>query len=91
VEIGNYCNISQNVTIGSMKTMSSEKYPRLGNSVYLAPGSKILGEIVIGDEVAIGANTVVTENIPDKAVFVGNPGKIVSYDGTKKLVTHILK
>jgi serine O-acetyltransferase len=49
--------------------------------VYFAPGAKAFGNIKIGNNVAIGANCVVNTDIPDNAVVVGIPGKVVSYDG----------
>lgn len=48
----------------------------IGNSVYIGPGVKIVGRINIGNNVAIGANAVVTKDIPDNAVVAGVPAKI---------------
>jgi serine O-acetyltransferase len=41
-----------------------------------------VGAVRIGNDVAIGANCVVTKDVPDHAVVVGVPGKIVSYEGS---------
>lgn len=67
-------------TIGSVRSKGS---PTIGNNVVLSAGSKVIGKITIGNNVMIGANTVVTKDVPDNAVVVGNPSKIINYDGIK--------
>lgn len=80
--IGKNCNISQGVTIGQINTGTKRGYPTIGDNVYIAPGAKILGNITIGNNVAIGANSVVTNDIPDNAVVVGIPARVVSLEGS---------
>lgn len=58
------------------------KYPTTGNNVYLGSYCCILGGVNIGNNVVIGANATVTKDIPDNAIVVGNPGKIISYKGS---------
>lgn len=48
---------------------------------YIGPGAKIIGAVTIGNNVAIGANAVVTHNVPDNAVVAGVPAKILSMNG----------
>lgn len=84
-KIGENCNISQQVTIG-IGGRVNRGIPVIGNRVYIAPGAKIFGPIRIGDNVAIGANAVVSKNIPDNAVVIGNPGRIISYDGSDGMI-----
>lgn len=74
-EIGENCIIAQQVTIGGRS--GHENPPRIGSRVYLATGAKILGDIVIGDESVIGANSVVINNVPAKCVVAGVPAKII--------------
>ena len=62
--------------------------PIIGDNVYIATGAKIIGAIKIGNNVAIGANCVVTKDIPDNAVVVGVPGKVISYEGSKGYVNN---
>ena len=81
-KIGNNCNISQGVTIGQVNRGKNKGYPILGDNVYIGAGAKIIGNIKIGNNVAIGANCVVTKDIPDSGVVVGIPGKVISYDGS---------
>lgn len=75
--IGKDCTIFQFVTIGAVdKQGISNKAPRIGNNVYIGAGAKILGDIGIGDNVKIGANAVVTKNVPDNCTVVG-PNRIL--------------
>jgi serine O-acetyltransferase len=54
--------------------------------VYIGPGAKIIGAVRVGNNVAIGANCVVTKDVPDNAVVVGVPGKIISFRGSQGYV-----
>lgn len=85
-EIGKNCNISQGVTIGKANRGKNKGYPVLGDNVYLGPGAKIVGAVKIGNDVAIGANCVVTKDIPDHSVVVGIPGRVISQGGSQGYV-----
>jgi serine O-acetyltransferase len=84
--IGDNLNISQGVTIGQTNRGKYMGTPIIGNNVYIAPGAKIIGGIKIGNNVAIGANAVVTKNVPDNAVVVGIPAEIISYQGSDEYI-----
>ncbi|MBR8759090.1 serine O-acetyltransferase [Porphyromonas levii] len=84
--IGDNVNISQGVTIGYANRGTNEGAAIIGNEVYIGPGAKIVGRVKIGNNVAIGANAVVTHDIPDNAVAVGIPAKVISYDGASGYV-----
>ena len=86
--IGKNCNISQGVTIGNANRGKNKGYPKIGDNVYIGPGVKVIGAINVGNNVAIGANCVVTKDVPDNAVVIGIPGKIISYDGSTGYVDH---
>jgi serine O-acetyltransferase len=60
--------------------------PKIGDRVFIGPGAKIFGAITIGNDVAIGANAVVTKNLPDEAVAVGIPAKVVNLNGSKDYI-----
>lgn len=60
-KIGAHCTLHHDITIG---TGPVSGLPVIGNNVAIYPGSKILGGITIGDDAQIGANTVITRNIP---------------------------
>ena len=79
--IGRNCNISQGVTIGLSLRGKRPGTPIVGDYVYIGPGAKIFGGIQVGSNAAIGANCVVTKDVPDNAVVVGVPGRVVSMEG----------
>lgn len=80
--IGSNCNLSHGVTLGQVNRGPKRGYPTIGDNVYIGPGAKIVGNIHIGNNVAIGANCVVTNDIPDNSVVVGIPGRVVSDEGS---------
>lgn len=82
VEIGENCNLSHEVTIGVGGRGDQRGLPTLGNRVYVAAGAKLIGKVHIGDDVAIGANAVVTKSLPDRAVAAGVPARVISYQGS---------
>jgi serine O-acetyltransferase len=84
--IGENCNISQGVTIGQSNRGRRKGTPVIGNYVYIGPGAKIVGAVRVGDHVAIGANCVVIDDVPDYAVVVGVPARVVSYEGSSGYV-----
>jgi serine O-acetyltransferase len=51
--------------------------PRIGGHVDIGAGAKIIGGVTIGDHARIGANAVVTRDVPAGATAVGNPAKIL--------------
>jgi serine O-acetyltransferase len=81
--IGNNCTISHGVTVGKANRGKNKGHPTIGDNVYIGPGAKIIGNVRVGNNVAIGANCVVTKDVPDNAVVAGVPGKVISYDGTE--------
>lgn len=86
--LGDYCNLSHEVTIGIGGRGDKRGMPILGNRVYIAAGAKLFGQITVGDDAAIGANAVVTKSIPARAVAVGIPAKVISYDGSFDFVLY---
>ena len=80
--IGKNCNISHGVTLGESNRGEKKGCPVLGDNVYIGPGAKIVGHVRIGNDVAIGANCVVTHDVPDHSVVVGIPGRVISQDGS---------
>lgn len=86
IVMGDFCNLSQGVTIGQAGRGGKQLSPIIGNRVYIGPGAKVFGGIRIGNDVAIGANAVVSDDVPDNGVVVGVPGKIISYTSSKDFV-----
>lgn len=73
-KVGTGCTIFQNVTIGSNTLPDSKScgYPTIGNNCYIGAGAAIIGNIHIGNNVRIGANCIVTQDVPDNCVVVMN-------------------
>ena len=82
-EIGDNVTIYQNVTLGGTSLDQVKRHPTVGNNVVIGTGAKVLGPVKIGDNVRIGANSVVTKDVPDNSVVVGVPGRIVARNGKK--------
>ncbi len=79
--LGRNCNISQGVTIGQANRGKYKGTPVIGDEVYMATGSKIIGGIKIGNNALISANALITQDIEENAVCVGVPAEVVSYNG----------
>ena len=75
-KIGKRCSMLQGVTIGEYFGA-----PSIGEFVFIGPGAKLIGNVKVGNNVIVGANSVVTKDIPDNAVVVGVPGKVISRKG----------
>jgi serine O-acetyltransferase len=79
-KIGDGCIIRQGVTIGNKSLDAPFDAPSIGSYVNIGAGAKILGRVHIGDNATIGANAVVTSDIPDYAVAVGIPAKVIKFN-----------
>jgi serine O-acetyltransferase len=86
VVIGRDCNINHEVTIGAKYGGKNPGVPVIGDRVYLGPGCKVIGGVYLGNDVAVGANSVVLDSIPDSAVAAGIPAKLVSFRGSSDYV-----
>jgi serine O-acetyltransferase len=86
--IGKNCNINHDVTIGVTYGGKTPGVPVIGDNVYLGPGSKIIGGIILGNHCAVGVNSVVTKSMPDGAVVVGIPGEVASKKGSSNYVVN---
>lgn len=78
VKIGKNCTIFNGVTLGNKNLEFSSKgnQPTLGDNVIISTGAKVLGPVIIGDNVTIGANSVVLQDIPSDSIAVGVPAII---------------
>ncbi|SNR49140.1 serine O-acetyltransferase [Flavobacterium sp. ov086] len=83
VIIGDNCNISQGVTIGVSGVDENRGTPVLGNDVYIGANAVVAGKITIGNNVLIGACSMVKDSFPDDVVVLGVPAIIISYKGSK--------
>lgn len=78
-KIGCHFRCYYNVTVGQ----KGGKIPTIGNNVTISCGASVLGDVVVGDNVNIGAGCVVVNNVPDNCTVIGNPAVIVKKDGIK--------
>ncbi len=81
VRAGKRLILEHEVTIGEEKG----RCPVLGDNVYVGAGAKIIGGVRIGSDVKIGANAVVTTDLPDGATAVGIPARVVKIYGQRVL------
>lgn len=74
--IGNYLDIRQFTTIG-VKSNDVIQVPTIGNNVFIGCNVCIIGGVHIGDNVSIGAGSVVVKDIPANSIAAGNPCKVI--------------
>ena len=81
--LGDYCLIYQGVTLGGTGKETGKRHPTLGENVVVGAGAKVLGNLLIGHDVRIGAGSVVLQDVPSECTVVGIPGRIVYRSGVK--------
>ncbi len=81
VEIGENCTIKHAVTIGCGTDLQDNciAYPKLGDNVIIHPGAMIFGDIKIGNNVIIGASSLVNKSFPSASIVAGVPAKIIRH------------
>jgi serine O-acetyltransferase len=82
--IGDDCIIRQGVTLGVRRLNGISDAPTLGHRVTVGAGAKILGKVRIGDGADIGANAVVLSDVPEGALVVGIPARVVRRSSKKQ-------
>lgn len=85
-KIGKDCRIHAGVNIGA--NAGSTEAATIGDRVYIGPGAKIVGAVRIGDGSVIGANAVVTHDVPDSVTVAGVPAVVISNKDSSK---HLIK
>ncbi|MGB3238126.1 MAG: serine O-acetyltransferase [Geitlerinemataceae cyanobacterium] len=81
--VGDGCLIYQGVTLGGTGKQSGKRHPTLGENVVVGAGAKVLGNLYIGNDVRIGAGSVVLRDVPGDCTVVGVPGRIVYRSGVR--------
>ncbi|MBP9161568.1 MAG: serine O-acetyltransferase [Leptospiraceae bacterium] len=79
-EIGTGCLIYQGVTLGGTGKESGKRHPTLRENVVIGSGAKVLGNIVLENNVRVGAGSVVMRDVPANCTVVGIPGRVVKSD-----------
>jgi len=82
-EVGNDVLLYQGVTLGGTGKEKGKRHPTLRDNIVVGTGAKILGNITIGNNVKIGAQSVVLQDVPDNSTVVGVPGRIVAQNGVR--------
>ncbi len=89
-EIGDNVTIYHAVTLGGIspsiksdEQRNNKRHPTLKNNVVVGSGAQVLGPVIVGENAKIGANAVVTNDVPANAVMVGIPAKNVNKDISK--------
>ena len=87
-EVGENCVIYQGVTLGGTGKDKGKRHPTLGDNVVVSAGAQVLGPLKIGNNVKIGAGSVVLHDVPNNSTVVGIPGVVVRQDGEKPRDLH---
>ena len=89
--IGDNVTLYHGVTLGgispaenSLSQIDVKRHPTINNNVIIGSGAQVLGPITVGNYARIGANTVILNDVPEKATMVGNPAKNINI---KNIVT----
>ncbi len=77
-EVGDDVLVYQGVTFGGTGGERGKRHPTIGNRVVVGTGAAILGNIRLGDDVKVGAGSVVVHSVPEGSTVVGIPGRVVS-------------
>ncbi|MGI9556469.1 MAG: serine O-acetyltransferase EpsC [Solirubrobacterales bacterium] len=82
-EIGCCVTMYQGVTLGGTGFARGKRHPTVEDNVTIGSGAKLLGPITIGDGAKVGANSVITKDVPPQSTVVGNPGHTVKVEGRR--------
>ena len=85
-EIGDDCTLYHGVTLGGTTWKKGKRHPTLGNNVVIGAGAKILGPIILGDDVRVGSNSVVVKSVDNAQTVVGVPARVLK--DSKKQTDH---
>ncbi len=88
--IGNNCNVAQGVTLGYVSRGVKRGTPIIGNRVWVGANAVVVGNIKIGDDVLIAPLAYVNFDVPDNGVVVGNPAKLINYNGSGGYIKNLI-
>ncbi len=80
-EVGDDVLLYQGVTLGGTGNQGGKRHPTVGHRVVVGTGASILGNIRLGDDVKVGAGSVVVHSVPEGSTVVGIPGRVVRVRG----------
>lgn len=87
--LGSNVNVTHGVVLGYMNRGSRRGAPMIGDRTFLGSGAKVIGSIHVGAEAAIGANSVVTKDVPTRGVVGGIPAKLLSDQGSDGYINRL--
>jgi serine O-acetyltransferase len=73
-QLGRCCTIHQRVHIGASDKLPG---PWIGDQVWIGPHARIVGHLRVGTGATIGAGAVVTRDVPERSVIMGNPARVI--------------
>jgi len=82
--------IYQGVTLGGVSLTQGKRHPTVKKGAVIGAGAKVLGNIVIGENAKIGANSVVVKPVPDNATAIGIPAHVIEKGRCKEPLMHNL-
>lgn len=85
--MGERCNLSQGVTIGVSGRGERRGVPVIGSRVYIGANAVVAGRIRVGDDAVVGANSLVTTDVPPHTTVVGVPARVVSDAGSAEYLS----
>jgi serine O-acetyltransferase len=80
--------IYQGVTLGGVTLTNEKRHPTIESNCVIGSGAKILGNIIIGNESKIGANSVVVADVPSQSTAVGVPARVIKRKNTRCKLDH---
>ncbi|MDD2653393.1 MAG: serine O-acetyltransferase [Sulfurimonas sp.] len=82
--------IYQGVTLGGVSLTQGKRHPTVKKGAVIGAGAKVLGNIIIGENAKIGANSVVVKPVPDNATAIGIPAHVIEKGRCKEPLMHNL-
>ncbi len=80
--------IYQQVTLGGVSTRKGKRHPTIKSGTVIGAGAKILGDITIGENAKVGANSVVVKEVPANCTAVGIPARVLKRGYDKSPLSH---
>ena len=90
VSLGSNCNIAHGVTIGQTGTddRGAAEVPSVGDRVWIGPNAVVVGQVHLGHDCAVSALSLVTTDVPARALVIGVPGRVVSGKGSFRQIRY---
>ena len=76
ISMGDFCSVSSGVVVGNKGSQDNRAI--IGNNVGLTIGCKVIGKVVLGNNVIVAPNSVVIKDVPDNAIVSGIPAKQIN-------------